>query len=71
VGGPPEFGYAGQSQVCIPFAGALSRLDTAEDMAVADLDMKIVQDAEECYQVRADLARADWHYDYRHDGKMR
>jgi hypothetical protein len=34
-------------------------------MAVADLDMAIVEDAEVNYQIRADLARADWHYDYR------
>ncbi len=35
-------------------------------MAVVDLDMKIVEDAELNYQVRADLARADWHYGYKH-----
>lgn len=34
-------------------------------MAIVDLDMKIVEDAEENYCVRSDLARADWHYDYR------
>jgi len=33
-------------------------------MAVVDLDMKIVEDAEENYRVRADLARSDWHYGY-------
>lgn len=35
-------------------------------MAVVDLDMQIMEDAEANYQVRADLRRADWHYDYRH-----
>jgi hypothetical protein len=35
--------------------------------AIADVDMQIVEDAEENYQVRADLARLDWHYDYRHN----
>lgn len=35
-------------------------------MAVVDMDMAIVEDAEETYQVRADLARSDWHYEYRH-----
>ena len=35
-------------------------------MAVADVDMAIVDDAEDNYQVRADLARSDWHYQYRH-----
>lgn len=37
-----------------------------EGMAVADLDMQILEHAEENYQVRADLARSDWHYEYRH-----
>jgi hypothetical protein len=36
-------------------------------MAVVDVDMQIIEDAEENYGVRADLARSDWHYDYRHD----
>jgi len=36
-------------------------------MGVVDLDMKIVEDAELNYQVRADLARSDWHYEYRHN----
>lgn len=38
-------------------------------MAVVDLDMKVVEDAEENYQVRSDLARSDWHYEYRHSNK--
>ncbi|KAK4570516.1 hypothetical protein LTR86_002596 [Recurvomyces mirabilis] len=67
AGGPPGKGYAGLSQVCVPYAGALTRLgSSAEGMAVVDLDMKIVEDAEANYQVRADLARTDWHYEYRH-----
>ena len=34
--------------------------------------MQIVEDAEANYQVRADLVRDDWHYDYRHgkDAKL-
>jgi hypothetical protein len=32
-----------------------------------DVDMSIIEDAEANYQVRADLASHDWHYDYRHD----
>ncbi|SMQ47170.1 unnamed protein product [Zymoseptoria tritici ST99CH_3D7] len=67
AGGPPGKGYAGLSQVCVPYAGALTRLgSSAEGMAVVDVDMQIVEDAEENYQVRADLARSDWHYEYRH-----
>jgi len=46
--------------------------DSEEGIAVADVDMQILEDAEENYQVRADLARLDWHYDYRHtkDAKL-
>lgn len=35
-------------------------------MAVVDLDMQILEDAEENYCVRSDLAKSDWHYEYRH-----
>jgi len=67
AGGPPGKGYAGLSQVCAPYVGALTRLgSSAEGMSVVDLDMQIVEDAEANYQVRADLERDDWHYDYRH-----
>lgn len=38
-------------------------------MSVVDLDMQILEDAEANYQVRADLARTDWHYEYRHSRK--
>lgn len=51
----------------MPFAGPLTRLGSAaEGMAVVDVDMAIVEAAEEHYQVRADMQRSDWHYDYRH-----
>lgn len=36
-------------------------------MSVVDLDLGILEIAEENYKVREDLARHDWHYDYRHD----
>ncbi|KAJ9620471.1 hypothetical protein H2203_007677 [Taxawa tesnikishii (nom. ined.)] len=67
AGGPPGKGYAGLSQVCAPYVGPLTRLGSAaEGMSVVDLDMQILEDAEANYAVRADLARDDWHYDYRH-----
>ncbi|KAF2687405.1 carbon-nitrogen hydrolase [Lentithecium fluviatile CBS 122367] len=67
AGGPPGRGYAGLSQVVVPFVGALTRLGScAEGMSVVDVDMQILEDAEANYQVRADLAKDDWHYDYRH-----
>jgi predicted amidohydrolase len=72
AGGPPGHGYAGLSQVVVPFVGPLTRLGSAaEGMSVVDLDMQILEDAEENYQVRADLARDDWHYDYRHSERVR
>ena len=38
-------------------------------MSVVDVDMQILEDAEENYQIRADLASDGWHYDYRHSAK--
>jgi hypothetical protein len=71
AGGPPGQGYAGLSQVTVPFIGALSKLGgCAEGMAVVDLDLQILEDAEANYHVRMDLMSRDWHYDYRH-GKMK
>ncbi|KAF2024753.1 carbon-nitrogen hydrolase [Setomelanomma holmii] len=67
AGGPPGRGYAGLSQVTVPFVGALSKLGgIAEGMAVVDIDMQILEDAEDNYKVRSDLASEGWHYDYRH-----
>jgi predicted amidohydrolase len=73
AGGPPGKGYAGLSQVTVPFVGALGKLGGAgEGMCVVDLDMQILEDAESNYQVRSDIARGDWHYVYRHskEGKL-
>ena len=51
----------------MPYAGAVARLGShAEGMAIADVDMAVLEVAEENYQVRSDLARTDWHYLYRH-----
>ena len=67
AGGPAGEGYAGLSQVTVPFVGALTKLGScAEGMSVVDVDMQILEDAESCYKVRSDLASEDWHYDYRH-----
>ncbi|KAF2644981.1 carbon-nitrogen hydrolase [Massarina eburnea CBS 473.64] len=67
AGGPSGRGYAGLSQVTVPFIGPLTRMGScAEGMSVVDLDMQILEEAEDNYKVREDLAREDWHYDYRH-----
>lgn len=51
----------------MPFVGPLSKLGgAAEGMIVVDMDMEILEDAEENYQVRSDLASERWHHDYRH-----
>jgi hypothetical protein len=67
AGGPPGSGFMGLSQVTIPFVGPLAVLGSSpEGMLVVDLDMEVLEVAERNYKVRADLARDDWHYDYRH-----
>jgi hypothetical protein len=72
AGGPPGCGYAyaGLSQVTVPFIGPITRLGgSGEGMSVVDLDLRILDIAEDNYRVRADIARHDWHYDYRHPKK--
>ncbi|KAF1932993.1 carbon-nitrogen hydrolase [Didymella exigua CBS 183.55] len=67
AGGPPGKGYAGLSQVTVPFVGPLAKLGSAaEGMIVVDLDLQTLEDAEANYQIRSDISRSDWHYDYRH-----
>jgi predicted amidohydrolase len=69
AGGPPGRGYAGLSQVTVPFVGALTKLGgSAEGMSVVDIDMQILEDAESNYKVRSDIGSEGWHYDYRHSG---
>ena len=71
AGGPPgndESSYAGLSQVALPFVGAVGETkdSSREGMSVVEVDMRIVEEAEENYKVRKDIAREDWHYTYRH-----
>lgn len=67
AGGPPGENYAGLSQVTVPFCGPITRLGgSAEGMAVVDLDLAVLDIAEQNYKVRYDMAREDWHYSYRH-----
>ncbi|KAG9246874.1 carbon-nitrogen hydrolase [Calycina marina] len=56
--------YAGLSQVAVPFVGALGKLGREEGMSVVNLDMQILEDAEDNYKVRADIAQEGWHYGY-------
>lgn len=51
----------------MPFTGPLAKLGSAaEGMIVVDIDMQTLEDAEANYQIRSDIGRNDWHYDYRH-----
>ena len=56
AGGKPGGNYTGLSQITVPYVGPLCRLGSAaEGMAVADLDMQVLEDAEANYGIRADL----------------
>ncbi|KAI1175638.1 carbon-nitrogen hydrolase [Nemania sp. FL0916] len=65
AGGPPEEGensvYAGLSQVAVPHLGALGRLGGAEGMSIVDLDMHVLDVAEDSYKIRADLQKNSWY----------
>ena len=66
--------YAGLSRVALPFVGArgTETMNTADEgMSVVDIDMEIVEKAEENYGVRTDLEDERWHYTYRHQEKPR
>ncbi len=47
---------AGHSQICVPFKGAIAKLNHGrEGMLVYTVDMAILKDAEKVYQIRRDL----------------
>ena len=61
-------GFCGLSQVTVPFIGPIARLGSGDEgMIVVDLDSSVIDAAEANYKIREDLAREDWHYDYRHN----
>jgi predicted amidohydrolase len=65
AGGPADDGFAGLSQVTVPFLGCIGRVETCEEgMKIVDLNMGLLEDAESVYKIRQDLARPDWHYSY-------
>ncbi|CZT07561.1 related to NIT3 Nitrilase [Rhynchosporium agropyri] len=55
--------WAGGSQVALPFRGAVGKLGWEEGMSVVDVDMEILEQAEDNYKVRQDLASEGWHYE--------
>ncbi|KAL2054510.1 hypothetical protein ABVK25_005258 [Lepraria finkii] len=72
AGSPPgddKSSYCGLSQVAIPFVGALgdeTKESSREGMSIVDVDMQVVEEAEDNYKVRADISEEGWHYTYRH-----
>ncbi|KAJ8063152.1 hypothetical protein OCU04_008393 [Sclerotinia nivalis] len=60
--GKENAGFLGISQVTVPFQGAVGRMGREEGMNVVELDMKILEEAEEAYKVRMDMEGKDWHY---------
>lgn len=66
TGGPVEEGFAGRSQVAMPFLGCIGRTDDCnEALKIVTLDTNILDEAESVYKIRQDLASEDWHYVYR------
>ena len=69
-GAPHSSSFAGLSRVTLPFVGVIGgdSLDNGEEgMSLADIDTTILEEAEDWYRVRKDLASNAWHYKYRHD----
>lgn len=56
--------FLGLSQVAVPFKGALGKMGREEGMSVVEVDLEILEDAEENYKVREDMGREGWHYEY-------
>ncbi|PHH87428.1 hypothetical protein CDD83_8897 [Cordyceps sp. RAO-2017] len=54
--------YVGCSQLAMPLQGALGRLGPAEGMSVVDVDLRVLDVAEDEYLVRSDMAQPGWHY---------
>lgn len=55
--------FCGVSQVAMPILGALGGpMGPAEDVRVVDVDMGVLELAENTYKVRQDMAKENWHY---------
>lgn len=63
AGGKRERGYAGLSQIAMPLVGVIAKTEGShEQMVVGEVDMKLLEKAEETYKIREDLAKPDFHY---------
>ncbi|KAI8234811.1 putative nitrilase [Colletotrichum sp. SAR 10_86] len=53
-----------------PLGPVGSFTDGEEDMRVIDVDMRVVEIAEQNYQIRKDLKKDNWHYGYNKGAKL-
>ncbi|WYZ35581.1 hypothetical protein EsH8_X_000228 [Colletotrichum jinshuiense] len=56
--------YCGVSQVAMPLVGALGKLGAEEAMSVVEVDLGLLDVAEDSYKVREDMRKEGWHYGY-------
>jgi predicted amidohydrolase len=63
-GGKVKLKNVGLSQVSMPFLGSVGTpLGGGEGMAVVDLDLGILEEAEDYYGIRAEMTGASWRYE--------
>ena len=62
----PKENFLGMSQVTLPITGPVAKMGNEEGMRVVDMDLGLLDIAEQNYKVREDLRKEDWHYVYRH-----
>ncbi|KAJ5908648.1 hypothetical protein N7495_001330 [Penicillium taxi] len=62
----PEKDFLGLSQVTLPIVGPVSKMGTEEGFKVVDMDLGLLEIAENNYKVRQDIQKEGWHYLYRH-----
>lgn len=55
--------FAGRSQITMPFMGPIVMAEgTREQMIIGEIDLEILEVAEDTYKIRADLAKPNFHY---------
>jgi len=57
------------SRVVLPFIGPVKSMGAEDGYLLADLDMNVLDVAEDNYKVRQDIKSEGWYYTYRHDLK--
>ena len=54
--------FTGVSQVGMPFLGGVGKLGKGEGVSLVDVDMAVLETAENVYKVREDMKKEGWHY---------